>query len=65
MGLTGVPLFSSNTMAEIWDSQRKHLPCIVNPLGVQLYEQTGTLLKGGHLTDVSEVTLPLNPSTSI
>ncbi len=39
----------SNSMAEIWDSQRKHLPCIVDPLGVQLYEQTGTLLKGDHL----------------
>ncbi|XP_016348056.1 uncharacterized protein LOC107693263 [Sinocyclocheilus anshuiensis] len=45
----GVPLFSSNIMAEIWDSQKKHLPCIVDPLGVQLYEQTGTLVKGGHL----------------
>ncbi|XP_016388323.1 uncharacterized protein LOC107724059 [Sinocyclocheilus rhinocerous] len=46
---SGVPLFSSNIMAEIWDSQKKHLPCIVDPLGVQLYEQTGTLVKGGHL----------------
>ncbi|XP_016118506.1 uncharacterized protein, partial [Sinocyclocheilus grahami] len=46
---SGVPLFSYNTMAEVWDSQKKHLPCIVDPLGVQLYEQTGTLVKGGHL----------------
>ncbi len=62
-----MPLFTSNSMAEIWDSQRKHLPCMVDHLGVQLYEQTGTLLKGDHLlqlTDVSEVPPPLNPSTS-
>ncbi|CAM4637419.1 unnamed protein product [Leuciscus chuanchicus] len=46
---SGVPLFSSNRMAEIWDLQKKHVPCIVDPFGVQLYEQTGTLVVGGHI----------------
>ncbi|XP_026145603.1 uncharacterized protein LOC113120014 isoform X2 [Carassius auratus] len=49
---SGVPLFSSNIMAEMWDSQKKHLPCLVDPLGVPLYEQTGTLVKGGHLLPI-------------
>ncbi|XP_071325834.1 uncharacterized protein [Trachinotus anak] len=35
-------------MSEIWKSQRKHLACIQDPPGVQLYMQTGTVLKGGH-----------------
>lgn len=46
---SGVPLFSSNRMAEIRDLEKKHVACIVNPIGVQLYEQTGTLVKGDDL----------------
>lgn len=44
----GVPLINSARMAEIWKSQRKHVACIQDPSGVQLYVQTGTLTKGGH-----------------
>ncbi|KAG5281169.1 hypothetical protein AALO_G00068170 [Alosa alosa] len=35
-------------MAQIWEEQKKHLPCIQDPPGVQLYTQTGTLHKGHH-----------------
>ncbi|XP_047220707.1 uncharacterized protein LOC124867991 [Girardinichthys multiradiatus] len=31
----------------IWDTQRRHLSCIQDPPGVQLFTQTGTLTKGG------------------
>ncbi|XP_016333324.1 uncharacterized protein LOC107681530 [Sinocyclocheilus anshuiensis] len=44
----GVPLINSAWMREILKSQRKHVACIQDPVGVQLYMQTGTLLKGGH-----------------
>ncbi|XP_016104551.1 uncharacterized protein [Sinocyclocheilus grahami] len=44
----GVPLINSARMREILKSQRKHVACIQDPVGVQLYMQTGTLLKGGH-----------------
>ncbi|XP_041958173.1 uncharacterized protein LOC121716070 [Alosa sapidissima] len=44
----GVPLINSVRMAEIWEEQKKHLPCIQDPPGVQLYTQTGTLHKGHH-----------------
>jgi len=44
----GVPLINSARMAEILKSQRKHVACIQDPPGVQLYVQTGTLKKGGH-----------------
>ncbi|XP_062399917.1 uncharacterized protein LOC134089490 [Sardina pilchardus] len=42
----GVPLINSVRMAEIWEAQKRHLPCIQDPPGVQLYTQTGTLRKG-------------------
>ncbi|XP_057184273.1 uncharacterized protein LOC130550779 [Triplophysa rosa] len=35
-------------MREILKSQWKHVACIQDPLGVPLYMQTGTLVKGGH-----------------
>ncbi|XP_073727112.1 uncharacterized protein [Misgurnus anguillicaudatus] len=44
----GVPLINSARMSEIIKSQRKHVACIQDPQGVQLYMQTGTLMKGGH-----------------
>ncbi|XP_039670285.1 uncharacterized protein LOC120567393 [Perca fluviatilis] len=34
-------------MTEIWKAQKKHLCCLQDPPGVQLYMQTGTLQKGG------------------
>ncbi|XP_059188503.1 uncharacterized protein LOC131971202 [Centropristis striata] len=36
-------------MAEIWKAQQKHIPCLQDPPGFQLYTQTGTLKKGGHV----------------
>ncbi|KAK2874526.1 hypothetical protein Q8A67_021679 [Cirrhinus molitorella] len=44
----GVPLINTARMIEILKSQWKHVACIQDPPGVQLYLQTGTLLKGGH-----------------
>ncbi|KAG1973265.1 hypothetical protein F2P79_000769 [Pimephales promelas] len=44
----GVPLINSARMREILKSQRKHVACIQDPVGVQLYVQTGTVVKGGH-----------------
>lgn len=44
----GVPLIHSERMTEIWKAQKKHLCCLQDPPGVQLYMQTGTLQKGGH-----------------
>lgn len=44
----GVPIINSAWMREILKSQRKHVACIQDPLGVQLYMQTGTVVKGGH-----------------
>lgn len=44
----GVPLINSDRMREILKSQWKHVACIQDPPGVQLYTQTGTLVKGGH-----------------
>ncbi|MEQ2199104.1 hypothetical protein XENOCAPTIV_024908 [Xenoophorus captivus] len=35
------------SIQNIWDTQRRHLSCIQDPPGVQLYTQTGTLTKGG------------------
>lgn len=44
----GVPLINKEHMAEIWRGQKKHLSCLQDPPGVQLYMQTGTVKKGGH-----------------
>jgi len=43
---TGVPLLDTERMWEIWDSQQRHIECIQDPEGVQLYTQTGVLTKG-------------------
>ena len=43
----GVPLINSARMSEIQKSQWKHVACIQDPPGVQLYTQTGTSVKGG------------------
>ena len=47
----GTPLFDEERVWDEWRSQRKHISCIQDPDGYQLYSQTGTLVKGG-------VTLP-------
>ncbi|XP_028297501.1 uncharacterized protein LOC114459443 [Gouania willdenowi] len=44
----GVPLINSARMSEIVKSQKKHVTCIQDPQGIQLYLQTGNVLKGGH-----------------
>ncbi len=43
----GVPLFQPEKMWAIWEDNRRHLHCIQDPPGVQLYTITGTLKKGG------------------
>ncbi|KAF1393394.1 hypothetical protein PFLUV_G00015170 [Perca fluviatilis] len=43
----GVPLIDRARMEEIWSTQRRHLDCIQDPEGVELYAQTGELTKGG------------------
>ncbi|KAL0186468.1 hypothetical protein M9458_018138, partial [Cirrhinus mrigala] len=52
----GIPLIDQERMDVIWDTQRRHLPCIQDPPEVQLYTQTGSITKGG-------LTLPV-PSTT-
>lgn len=39
----GTPLLDKE---RIWESQKRHVSCIQDPAGFQLYTQTGTLLKG-------------------
>uniref|UniRef100_A0AAV2JZW9 Uncharacterized protein n=1 Tax=Knipowitschia caucasica TaxID=637954 RepID=A0AAV2JZW9_KNICA len=45
----GVPLINSARMKEIWKAQRRHIPCLQDPPGFQLYTQTGTVTKAGHV----------------
>ncbi|XP_057189356.1 uncharacterized protein LOC130554003 [Triplophysa rosa] len=45
----GVSLINSDRMSEIWKSQKKHVACIQDHTGLQLYVQTGTLQKGGYV----------------
>ncbi|XP_013861718.1 uncharacterized protein LOC106516080 [Austrofundulus limnaeus] len=42
-----IPLLDDLRIQEIWTTQRRHLSCIQDPPGVQLYMQTGKLTKGG------------------
>ncbi|XP_066928708.1 uncharacterized protein [Clytia hemisphaerica] len=42
----GVPLFKA-TIVDVWEEQRRHVKCIQDPDGFQLYTQTGSLEKGG------------------
>ena len=44
---TGVPLLDRQRVWEIWDNQKRHIACIQDPEGVQLYTKTGVLTKGG------------------
>ncbi|CAL8358269.1 unnamed protein product [Merluccius merluccius] len=43
----GVPLIDRARMEEIWSTQRRHLDCIQDPEGVELYTKTGEVTKGG------------------
>ena len=49
---TGMPLLKSTEMAAIWQEQWRHVPCLQDPEGMQLYVQTGSITKGG-------ITLPV------
>ena len=42
-----VPLLDVDQVWDIWDSQKRHIKCIQDPEGIQLYVQTGVLNKGG------------------
>ena len=43
----GVPLLDPNQIWGIWDSQKKHIKCIQDIEGIQLYVNTGSVKKGG------------------
>ncbi|KAK0151968.1 hypothetical protein N1851_006667 [Merluccius polli] len=43
----GVPLLDRARMEDIWSTQRRHLDCLQDPAGVELYAKTGELTKGG------------------
>ncbi|XP_030589839.1 uncharacterized protein LOC115783243 [Archocentrus centrarchus] len=42
-----VPLLDALRIQDIWRTQMRHLTCIQDPPGVQLYTETGRLTKGG------------------
>lgn len=44
---TGLRLINQESMSRVWEVQQKHLPCIQDPPGVQLYTNTGTGLEKG------------------
>ena len=43
----GMPIFDQPLMDKIWSEEKKHMTCIQDPVGVQLYVQTGTRRRGG------------------
>lgn len=43
----GIPLLDRHRMEGIWSVQRRHLQCIQDPAGVQLYTRTGQVTVGG------------------
>ena len=50
---TGLHLLNHESMSHVWEVQQKHLPCIQDPPGVQLYINTESKLeKGGKALDV-------------
>ncbi|XP_062305991.1 uncharacterized protein LOC134010140 [Osmerus eperlanus] len=49
---TGLRLVNPDSMHHVWEVQQKHLECIQDPAGVELYTKTGTLQKGGKVLDV-------------
>ncbi|KAI4802791.1 hypothetical protein KUCAC02_006367 [Chaenocephalus aceratus] len=50
---SGLRLINPESMARVWEVQQKHLPCIQDPPGVELYTQVGSgLQKGSKVLDV-------------
>ena len=43
----GIPLLDRDRIQAIWAEQRRHLECIQDPPGVELYTETGRLTRGG------------------
>lgn len=43
----GIPLLDALRIQDVWSTQRRHLDCIQDPPGVQLYTRTGRVTKGG------------------
>ena len=43
----GIPLLNHDSAWQIWDEQKRHLPCIQDPENVLLYMETGKRKKGG------------------
>jgi len=43
----GIPLLNPVRIQDVWREQRRHLLCIQDAPGVQLYTETGRLTKGG------------------
>ncbi|MED6263442.1 hypothetical protein CHARACLAT_004626 [Characodon lateralis] len=42
-----IPLLDQACMEDFWRTQRKHVACIQDPLGVQMYTRTGQVTKRG------------------
>ncbi|CAH1242505.1 Hypp6781 [Branchiostoma lanceolatum] len=47
----GHRLINKKSMNKVWGIQQKHLPCFMDPVGVDLYTKTATLVKGGKVLD--------------
>ncbi|XP_039655399.1 uncharacterized protein LOC120558453 [Perca fluviatilis] len=47
---SGLHLINHDSMSLVWEVQQKHLPCIQDPPGVQLYTNTGSGLEKGDKT---------------
>lgn len=43
----GISLLDQDRIQKIWKEQRRHLQCIQDPPGVELYTETGRMTKGG------------------
>ena len=43
----GTPLLDREKVSFEWESQKKHVVCLQDPPGVQLYTKTGSIKKGG------------------
>ena len=43
----GVCLLDKEKIDAIWEEQKAHIPCLLDPEGIQLYTKVGTLTKGG------------------
>lgn len=48
----GLRLINAESMDHVWGVQQKHLPCIQDPPGIDLYTTIGSLEKGGKVLNV-------------